>query len=57
MAVESVPRRRSEAIQGWARTRDGGHVRDTADLFFVILSFIAKDIPSNEYKYKKKKKN
>lgn len=29
-------------------------MRDTADLFFVILSFIAKDIPSNEYKYKKK---
>lgn len=31
-------------------------MQDTADLFFVILSFIAKAVPSSEYKYEKKKK-
>lgn len=31
--------------------------RDTADLFFVILSFTAKSAPSNDYKHQKKKKN
>lgn len=36
--------------------RKGESVRDRADLFFVILSFTAKAVPSNEYKYKKKKK-
>lgn len=29
---------------------------DTADLFFVILSFIAKAIPSNEIQVQRKKK-
>lgn len=57
MAIESIPHRRSEITQGWAWTvRKGESVRDRADLFFVILSFTAKAVPSNEYKYKKKKK-
>lgn len=37
--------------------RTGGSERDTADLLFVIFSFIAKAVPSNEYKYKKGKKS
>lgn len=34
--------------------RNGG---DTADLFFVILLFTPKSVPSNDYKYKEKKIN
>lgn len=36
--------------------KTGGSERDTVDLLYVIFSFIAKAVPSNEYKYKKKKK-
>lgn len=43
--------------QGEHRERGKESVCRTADLFFVILWFTAKAVPSNDYKEKKKKIN